>query len=190
MKICGKCNIEKQNDEFTFRKDVGRYESQCKQCIKDYLKYYYENNRSKIISRNKKNYYENQSEKIEYAKKYRLENCENRNKYEKIKRETDCLYKLKQNVRNRINKYVKKNNINKNNKTFELVGTEPSYLKEYLEKKFTQGMTWNNYGDWHVDHIIPLSLARNEKDIAKLCHYTNLQPLWAKDNLIKGNKII
>lgn len=51
-------------------------------------------------------------------------------------------------------------------------------------------MSWGNYGDWHIDHIIPLSLAKTEEETYKLCHYTNLQPLWAKDNLTKGNKLI
>ena len=62
----------------------------------------------------------------------------------------------------------------------------------YLEQKFTDGMSWDNYGlyGWHIDHIIPLSSATDELSLEKLCHYTNLQPLWAKDNLSKGDKII
>jgi hypothetical protein len=50
-------------------------------------------------------------------------------------------------------------------------------------------MTWDNYGKWHMDHIYPLSLAKTTEEIEKLCHYTNLQPLWAVDNIRKGNKI-
>ena len=73
-----------------------------------------------------------------------------------------------------------------------MIGCSPQFLKEHLEKQFKDGMNWENYGlyGWHIDHIIPLSSAQNEDDIYKLCHYTNLQPLWAKDNLSKGNRII
>ena len=65
-------------------------------------------------------------------------------------------------------------------------------LKIYLESKFVEGMSWNNYGlyGWHIDHIIPLSSANTEDEIYKLCHYTNLQPLWSEDNLKKGCKIL
>jgi hypothetical protein len=190
MKVCSKCNIEKENDEFTFRKDTKRFESQCKTCVKEYLKNYYKNNSVKIISDNKKKYYDKRNEKLEYVRNYRQENRENRNNYEKIKRTNDPVYKLKINVRNRINKYIKKNKIIKNCTSFDLIGITPIELKDYLEKQFKKNMNWDNYGKWHIDHKIPLSLAKNEEDIIKLCHYTNLQPLWAEENLIKGDKIL
>ncbi len=81
--------------------------------------------------------------------------------------------------------------IKKTSKTFEVLGCTPQFLKQYLEQKFLDGMSWNNYGyyGWHIDHIIPISHAKNEDEIYKLCHYTNLQPLWAKDNLTKNNKL-
>ena len=89
-----------------------------------------------------------------------------------------------------MNNFLKSKNINKKNKTFNIVGCSPEFLKEYLEKKFIGGMSWDNKGDWHIDHIIPLSSAKTEEEIYKLCHYTNLQPLWSEDNLKKGNKMI
>lgn len=62
-------------------------------------------------------------------------------------------------------------------------------LKNYLESLFQPRITWDNYGKWQIDHIIPLSsLDLNIiENIKKVCHYTNLQPLWAIDNIIKGN---
>ena len=101
------------------------------------------------------------------------------------------LIKLIENVRTRIRTYFKLKNIDKKTNTFDIVGCSPEFLKEYLEKKFTEGMSWELMGQHiHIDHIIPLSSAKNEEELYKLCHYTNLQPLWAKDNLKKSNKII
>ena len=76
------------------------------------------------------------------------------------------------------------------NKTFEIIGCDGLFLKTHLESLFTSNMCWENYGEWHVDHIIPLSSSKNLNEFYKLCHYTNLQPLWAHDNLKKGSKIV
>ena len=78
----------------------------------------------------------------------------------------------------------------KKGKTLELLGCSIPELKIHLEKQFKNGMNWDNYGKWHIDHIIPLSKFDlfNIKEQKKACYYTNLQPLWAKDNLKKGNK--
>ena len=71
-----------------------------------------------------------------------------------------------------------------------MLGIEWEELKTYIEAMFTDGMTWENYGEWHIDHIYPLSKAKDENHLKELCHYTNLQPLWAEDNLSKGDKIL
>jgi hypothetical protein len=73
--------------------------------------------------------------------------------------------------------------------TKDIIGCTPQELKEHIEKKFKEGMSWNNRDKWHIDHIIPLSSGKTEEEILKLCHYTNLQPLWAKENLEKSNKL-
>ena len=86
-------------------------------------------------------------------------------------------------------------NVLKHNKKLEntvtLLGCSKVELKQYLEGKFTFGMNWKNYGfGWHIDHIKPCSkfdLARLEEQ-RRCFHYTNLQPLWARENLSKGNK--
>ena len=65
------------------------------------------------------------------------------------------------------------------------------FLKKYIEERFTDGMCWENYGlhGWHIDHNVPLDFGETEEDLFKLNHFTNLQPLWAFNNLSKGKKI-
>ena len=106
----------------------------------------------------------------------------------KKRRRTDPLYKISCILRGRLKNALKSNSKSKN--TFELLGCSVEELWTHLEKTFKPGMTRENHGEWHIDHIIPLSSAKNENDVYMLCHYTNLQPLWAEENLRKSNKII
>jgi hypothetical protein len=110
----------------------------------------------------------------------------NKEKYNKIK--SNPVEYLKILMRRRIRGILKTKNLNKKLSTKDIVGCEYSELKLYLEERFTEGMSWDNQGCWHIDHKTPLSSAKNEVEIYKLCHYTNLQPLWAIYNLRKGNK--
>jgi hypothetical protein len=102
------------------------------------------------------------------------------------------IYKMSMNVRHRLNEFLNLKRLTKKNKTFEMVGCTPGELKIYLEKKFKPGMTWWNHSPkgWHIDHRIPLASAKNYEDIVRLMHYTNLQPMWAPENIKKSNKII
>jgi hypothetical protein len=114
------------------------------------------------------------------------------NKYTLNRRKADPLYKLITNMRKRTGSFFKSKKMRKHNTTFELIGCTPEFLKEHIEKQFQPGMTWDNNSidGWHIDHIIPLDSAKNEEDVKRLCHYTNLQPLWAEQNIKKGNKLI
>lgn len=123
-----------------------------------------------------------------YNKKYQ----KYKTRYVKLKRNTDLSFRIADNLRRRINCAL--NGSKKTNHTVRLLGCSIEYLKYYLESKFTAGMTWENYGTngWHIDHIIPcdsfdLTVKENQE---KCFHFTNLQPLWAFDNLSKGNKIL
>jgi hypothetical protein len=101
---------------------------------------------------------------------------------------------LKKIISYRVREELKKNNIKKISKSPELLGCTVQEAREHLEKQFKEGMTWENHGlyGWHIDHIIPCaSFDLTDPDQQKKCfHYTNLQPLWAKENLIKGAKIL
>jgi hypothetical protein len=195
-KICSKCKEEKEVCEFNVDKTkTCGYYSSCKECCKKYEKLRYIKNREKIIQK-QKIYQKNTPEKRSIIiKKYKNKNKEkireyDRN-YDKIKKSNDPIYKLKKNLRRRIKSFFDSKNVLKNNTTFKIVGCSPEFLKEYIEKQFSEGMSWELMGQHiHIDHIIPLSSAKTEEEIYKLCHYTNLQPLWAEDNLKKSDKIL
>ena len=85
--------------------------------------------------------------------------------------------------------FFKSKSLKKPFKTEKLLGVDYLTAKIYIENQFKNGMNWDNYGEWHIDHIKPLSLAKNELDVIELCNYKNLQPLWALENIIKGNRI-
>lgn len=104
---------------------------------------------------------------------------------------TDPLYALQMICRRRILCAMAKGGYKKSTKTERMLGCSFEEFKAYLEAKFEPGMSWENRGlyGWHIDHIIPLSSAANQDELEKLCHYTNMQPLWAKENYSKGSKL-
>jgi hypothetical protein len=180
MKKCMKCGIIKS--KFEFHKNKTKKEGLniwCKSCVKEY---------------DKNNYLTNIEEKKRVRKEYYLKNRKERIKYQyKIKKERlklDPIFKLIENFRHRV--YVIVKNSYKLNNSIELLGCTGNELKNHLESKFTEGMNWENQGKWHIDHIIPCSsfdMAKLEEQ-KKCFHYTNLQPLWAIDNIKKSNNII
>jgi len=111
-------------------------------------------------------------------------------RYEKKRKLIDPIFKLVKTLRSRLNSALNRRNIKKGFSTMELTGCELPFLKGYLEAKFVEGMTWENHGSWHLDHIKPCcSFDLTTEEEQKRCfHYTNLQPLWAGDNLSKGGK--
>jgi hypothetical protein len=89
--------------------------------------------------------------------------------------------KIKDSIMSRIASALKAKNLKKNNRTEYIIGCSIEFLKGYLASKFTNNMSWDNYGEWHIDHIIPCNLfeLKNEREQLKCFHYTNLRPLWA-----------
>ena len=126
---------------------------------------------------------------VEYQRRVADKRREYVKKYIKQRRQIDKLYALRTNIRSRFKFELAKRGESKWIKANEYLGCSWLELQEYLKGQFTDGMSWDNYGDWHVDHIMPLAVANNRDELIKLCHYTNLQPLWAFDNISKGAKI-
>jgi hypothetical protein len=185
---------------------------------------YRENNLEKEKSRQLKYCSENRDRLSQYKKEYSIKNREKinakarekswdyhnkhrvrKNAYNRNRLNNNLQARLKSNLRSRISNMMNGNT--KSGSAVKDLGCSISKLEKYLESKFTEGMTWENYGrhyakypnerptrvkSWHIDHIIPLSSfdLTNKEQFLQACHYTNLQPLWAEDNIRKSNKIL
>jgi hypothetical protein len=136
-------------------------------------------NRDKIIAYSREYYKKNRETRINFSKKYIKE-----------RRKIDINFNLRFILRSRITKCIK----NKKNTTMQLLGADIKTVRKHLESQFKEGMSWDNHSftGWHIDHIIPISsFDLTDLEQQKKCfHYTNLQPLWAKDNFSKGSKIL
>ena len=104
----------------------------------------------------------------------------------------DIDFKLRGVLRARVRAAITRSSGAKSRKTTRLIGCSIERLRQHLEAQFTEGMTWDNHGEWHIDHIKPCASfdLANEAQQRECFNYTNLQPLWAKDNLSKGAKIL
>jgi hypothetical protein len=116
------------------------------------------------------------------------ENKEWVNAYKQNKRLTDINFRLACNLRNRIRKLLK---TGRPGSAVRDIGCSLDDFKLYIEAKFQPGMTWNNYGEWHLDHIRPLCSfnLENREEFLEACNYKNIQPLWKLDNLTKSDKL-
>jgi hypothetical protein len=206
FKKCPKCGEIKQVDQFNkCAKNKNGLKSSCKQC----KKLEYEQNKEIVSKRSKLRYEEKKEEILLKAKQYKKENLEwyrNNNKeyYQKNKKrmienskrslykrvKEDVGFRLLQRCRKRLYEAVKGNV--KSKRTMELIGCSIEELQEHLESQFQKGMNWDNYGEWHVDHIKPCALFdfSKEENQRECFHYTNLQPLWAVDNIRKSDKYV
>lgn len=183
-KTCVYCKEERDTSFFTpCKTSRDGFRAKCKTCRNNSI------DKKTYLEKAIKYYWENREKKIEYSKKYRIENNDKYNEYRRNLYKTSPTYKAACSVRSRLRKMLKIKGFDKSLETHETIGCSYIFLVDYLQSKFIDGMNWDNYGEWHIDHIIPLSSANTEKELISLSHYTNLQPLWAKDNLEKGCKI-
>jgi len=163
---------------------------------KTYQRIYYKKNSKDILSAHKE-YKKRNADSIkeknrEYYEKNKKDISDKNRERAKNRRCIDPNFKYLTNLRNRLGRMFKLQNIKKTKHTKTLIGCTPEYLKEYLSAQFKEGMSHENYGyrGWHIDHIIPLSSAGSDKKRAEeLCHYTNLQPLWWWENVAKADSV-
>lgn len=109
--------------------------------------------------------------------------------YARARSEVDHLYRMRTRLRTLVKSALKRRASKASKSTVVLLGASIQTALAHIEGLFLAGMSWENHGEWHIDHITPLASAKNEDELTRLCHYKNLQPLWAKDNLSKGKKM-
>jgi len=175
------------------------YRSQCKVCQKIYRdntkpqqrereRVWRENNKEHVKTKQELYKITHKEYTKAYKKQWASENKEKRAFKDKLRRQQDILFRLKGNLRTRMNRAIKGNY--RTGSAVRDLGCSIEFFKEYIEKQFQPGMSWENWGldTWHIDHIISLSTVdlTNREQLLKVCHYTNQRPMWAERNIREG----
>ena len=178
MKKCSKCKIISLKSNFHKRsKSKDGFQSQCKFCVNHYNRNYY---------------YKKHDSELERSRKYKFQNRENINEYIENRLKTDLNFKLASYMINRPYKAYKAQNVMKTNKTFDLLGCSHSFFKGWIIHQLYGNMTIETYGSvWQIDHCLAIASfdLLDENDMKKCFNWTNLRPMYVKDNIIKGDKI-
>ncbi len=199
-----KYNINnKKRENYSVNKELHskkgkEYREKNKEILSEKKKLYYEENKEEILIK-RKEHYEIMTSDEDFRKVLRertrinTKSYRNRNKEElsqriKDKKKNDPLFRLSDSIRTLIWISINKMGYKKNSKTSNILGCSFEEFKSYIESQFNDNMTWENYGEWHLDHKTPVSWAETEEQVYELNKYTNFQPLWEFDNLSKGNR--
>lgn len=178
---------QRQNEKYHENKVLkGGYSEvrKCKVCGNSFTAH---NGKSKYCSKECKwkSHYQIRKEKgeLEYDGEYFR-------KYHKERRDNDPQFNMMGRIRHRTREAIKRGGFTKRSKTYEMLGCDWETLKEHIENQFVDGMNWDNMSEWDLDHIYPLSWCSTIDELEIYSHYTNLQPLWRKDNQDKKDKFI
>lgn len=218
-KLCRTCGETKSPDEYyKDRSKLSGRSSQCILCEKEHKKrsdvraranllnrqkYQNPETRKRILARNKRWREENHELKLEMDRRWRANNRERHRAYSRkwvqdnpersraYQKEyyLDMHHHLARSLRIRMNQAV--NNNQKAGSVVADLGCSISAFKLYIENQFEDEMTWNNYGKWHLDHVLPLASfdLTDRQQFLEAANWLNYQPLWAEDNLTKGSKV-
>lgn len=193
MKTCSRCKKEKPLHDFSKNstKKHGR-QSYCRECKVEYQRNYRLADKEKY-SKLSREYYKANKEKI--AKRYQEYYKANKERiiakqisYNRARYKNENNFVVSKRLSGRIWCAFAGRGWTKRGRSAELVGCSWDELKLHIERQFLRGMTWDNRSEWHIDHIVPLASASTPEEMEALCHYTNLRPIWAKDNLKKHAK--
>ncbi len=181
MRTCNLCDLEKDDGDFIYGS------RKCRDCRNNYLREYYSRNKE-VYSLKGKEYLKNLDDEKRRNRNIKSNDWAKRNRDKRRVTEKNRYKENKLLINARSRMYKALVGLTKSDTTKALLGAPISVVRSHLEEKFSNGMSWDNYGEWHVDHIKPCAsfdLSIPEQQLACF-HYTNLQPLWAKENMRKG----
>jgi len=182
----------------------------CKECFSGYMKNRLVDKKDEINSKRKERYSENsemlrersrisylknREKRLEYVKRYssmpenKARRRETMKEWERKKHETDILFSVKYRISSLFRMAIRNRGYGKNTVVADTLGCTWGEFMSHIERLFKPGMNWSNRSEWHMDHIIPLATAKSYQDVIRLNHFTNIQPLWAIDNMKKGSSL-
>lgn len=205
-KICAKCDSSFPLSEYHSDKSKkDGVSSSCKKCKKVYRASYYTKNSERLKAESMSWFKENKERRAESSKQYYRENIDyfracrksrywldpkgNTRKssdYHLGRIKSDPLYRFQARCRTRVYQALTQMGYRKASRAYSLIGCSRPDLVAMISAKFEPGMNWDNYGEWHIDHKIPISSAANQSETELLCHYLNMQPMWASANIAKS----
>lgn len=191
-----KCKLSTCCNFFTKPKFIKKF------CSKKCMQYHHGSKRKDYHREHARKRYNEDAAWREHRKKYNREyakSCsaevkgkinETRNSYRRERQEADVNYRLRRTLPTRIRQAIKSASGYKCTSSTKLLGCSIDQVRKHLETLFQDGMSWDNHGDWHIDHIKPcVAFDLTDPEQQRECfHYTNLQPLWAEDNLQKAGR--
>ena len=212
LQRCPKCGCTQVHDQYFSINRKGLYKKTCNKCL-ERTKLYREINKDKFEQYSKQYREDNKQHKKQYDKQYREDNKQHikqqKKQYDKQYHEDKRHYcehntqkqqckicdpqgHLRSIVSNRIHKALKSD---KTERSIEYLGCTIAEFKTHIESQFKENMTWENFGDWHIDHIVPIKYKKDGQnptleDVIERLHWKNTQPMWAEDNIVKGNRFI
>lgn len=214
--VCKCCGVEKALTEYHKEKTCKLgVQTQCKLCLNARRAAKYKANHETEKARHKEYRTVNSEKRAEHRKQWGEKNKEKREAYRErnkdrtVKRNAEYFQRVKERraetareryrneplhamkcrLRIRTRLAIKAKGFTKTSRIRQILGCDDVTLKNHIEGLFTEGMNWGNRGEWHLDHKTPLAIAKSEDELLALCHYTNIQPLWAADNFAKGGRV-
>jgi hypothetical protein len=162
---------------------------------KQYQRKHYKANSEKRIQDAAKWHVANPKKAKESSRKYYEANREKRiqsvvKRRAKKRKEGDPVCLMTERVRSRIHMALRQKGFSKKSKTEKMLGCSFRHFTKHIESQFTDGMSWDNRSEWHLDHILPLACATTIEGLEMLSHYTNIRPLWAAENREKADNLV